>query len=59
MTNKEKVGIKRLDHMCWAGQELDDAWPSSRKALGMRVVNRWQGDEPGYRGRRPICISGG
>ncbi|MEE8369539.1 MAG: hypothetical protein V3S00_02080 [Dehalococcoidia bacterium] len=41
MTNKEKVGIKRLDHMCWAGQELDDAWPFSRKALGMRVVNRW------------------
>jgi methylmalonyl-CoA epimerase len=46
----ENVGIKRLDHVCWAVRELDDALPMLTEALGMRVVNRWQSDEQGYRG---------
>ncbi len=47
---KDKIGIKRLDHVCWAVHRLDDALPLLTELLGMRVVGRWQNDEQGYRG---------
>ncbi len=47
---KEQIGIKRLDHVCWALHRLDDALPLLTELLGMRVASRWQNDEEGYRG---------
>ena len=47
---KEKIGIKRLDHVCWAVRKLDDAMPLLTELMGMKVVGRWQSDEQGSRG---------
>jgi len=47
---KDKIGIKRLDHVCWAVQKLDDVLPLLTELMGMRVAGRWQNDEQGYRG---------
>ncbi len=47
---KEKIGIKRLDHVCWAVHKLDDALPLLTELMGMRVAGRWQNDQQGYRG---------
>ncbi len=47
---KEKIGINRLDHVCWAVRKLDDAVPLLTELMGMKVVGRWQNDEQGYRG---------
>jgi len=46
----EKIGIKRLDHVCWAVRKLDDALPLLTELMGMRVVERWHDEEKGYRG---------
>ena len=47
---REKIGIKRLDHVCWVVQKLDDALPLLTELMGMREVERWQDEEKGYRG---------
>ncbi|MBI2912656.1 MAG: VOC family protein [Chloroflexi bacterium] len=47
---KDKIGIKRLDHVCWAVHKLDDALPLLTELMGMKVASRWQNDEQGYRG---------
>ncbi len=47
---KDKIGIKRLDHVCWAVWKLDDALPLLTELMGMKVASRWQNDEQGYRG---------
>ena len=47
---KDKIGIKRLDHDCWAVHKLDDVLPLLTELMGMRVASRWQNDEQGYRG---------
>ncbi len=47
---KEKIGIKRLDHVCWAVRKLDDAMPLLTELMGMKVVGRWESDEQGFRG---------
>ena len=47
---KETVGIKRLDHVCWAVHKLDDALPLLTGLMGMKVAGRWQNDEQGFRG---------
>ena len=46
----EKIGIKRLDHVCWAVRKLDDALPLLTELMGMREVERWEDEEKGYRG---------
>lgn len=47
---KEKIGIKRLDHVCWAVHRLEDVLPLLTELMGMRVSGRWQNEEQGYRG---------
>lgn len=47
---KEKIGIKRLDHVCWAVWKLEDALPLLTELMGMRVASRWENEEQGYRG---------
>ena len=47
---KERIGIKRLDHVCWAVHRLEDALPLLTELMGMRVSGRWQNEEQGYRG---------
>ncbi len=47
---KEQIGIKRLDHVCWAVRKLDDALPLLTELMGMQETGRWQNEEQGYRG---------
>lgn len=47
---KETVGIKRLDHVCWAVHRVDDVLPLLTELMGMRVAGRFQNDEMGFRG---------
>ena len=47
---KEKIGIKRLDHVCWAVRSLDDVLPLLTELMGMRVVSRWENEKRGWRG---------
>ena len=46
----DKIGIKRLDHVCWAVRRIDDALPLLTGLMGMRVAGRFQNNEAGYRG---------
>src|SRR3972149_3224380 len=46
----EKIGIKRLDHVCWAVRKLDDALPLLMDLMGMGEMGRWQNEEIGFRG---------
>ncbi len=47
---KEKIGIKRLDHVCWAVRKLDDALPLLTELMGMKEVGRWENEEQGFKG---------
>lgn len=47
---KSDVGIKRLDHVCWAVRNVDDALPLLRDLMGMRETHRFENPEMGYRG---------
>jgi methylmalonyl-CoA/ethylmalonyl-CoA epimerase len=55
---KEKIGIKRLDHVCWAVRRLEDVLPLLTELMGMRVTDRWQNEEQGYRGLS-LALPGG
>ncbi len=55
---KDKIGIKRLDHVCWAVHKLEDALPLLTELMGMRVSDRWQNEEQGYRGLS-LALPGG
>ena len=46
----EKIGIKRLDHVCWAVRKLEDALPLLTELMGMRETGRWENEEQGFRG---------
>lgn len=46
----EQIGIKRLDHVCWAVHKLEDALPMLTKLMGMRETGRWENEEQGFRG---------
>ncbi len=46
----EEIGIKRLDHVCWAVHKLEDALPLLTELMGMRETGRWENEEQGYRG---------
>jgi methylmalonyl-CoA/ethylmalonyl-CoA epimerase len=47
---KEAIGIRRLDHVCWAVRKLDDALPLLTELMGMTVEGRFDNPEMGYRG---------
>jgi methylmalonyl-CoA epimerase len=46
----EDMGIKRLDHVCWAVRKLDDALPLLTGLMGMTVEGRFEDPEVGFRG---------
>lgn len=47
---KETIGIKRLDHVCWAVRRMEDVLPLLTDLMGMRVAGRFENREMGYRG---------
>jgi len=47
---KDKIGIKRLDHVCWAVWKLNDALPLLTELMGLRVVGQWRNEAQGYAG---------
>jgi methylmalonyl-CoA/ethylmalonyl-CoA epimerase len=47
---KETIGINRLDHVCWAVRNLNDALPLLTELMGMTVEGRFENPEMGYRG---------
>ena len=46
----EQLGIKRLDHVCWAVHKLEDTLPLLTELMGMRETGRWENEEQGFRG---------
>ena len=46
----EQIGIKRLDHVCWAVHKLEDALPLPTELMDMRETGRWENEEQGFRG---------
>ena len=46
----EQIGIKRLDHVCWAVRKLEDTLPMLTELMGMRETGRWENEEQGFRG---------
>jgi methylmalonyl-CoA/ethylmalonyl-CoA epimerase len=44
------IGIKRLDHVCWAVHKLDDVLPLLTELMGMTVEGRFENPEVGFRG---------
>ncbi len=46
----DQIGIKRLDHVCWAVHKLEDALPMLTELMGMRETGRWENEEQGFRG---------
>ncbi len=46
----DKMGIKRLDHVCWAVNRLEDALPLLTELMGMTVEGRFENREVGFRG---------
>mgnify|MGYP005841241839 CR=1 FL=1 len=47
---KETMGIKRLDHVCWAVERMDEVLPLLTELMGMTVAGRFENREMGYRG---------
>lgn len=47
---KDKMGIKRLDHVCWAVERVDDVLPLLTDLMGMTVEGRFENPEVGFRG---------
>src|SRR5207249_12074681 len=48
--DNDKMGIKRLDHVCWAVERIDDALPLLTDLMGMTVEGRFENKEVGFRG---------
>ena len=46
----DKMGIKRLDHVCWAVQSVEDVLPLLTELMGMTVEGRFENAEVGFRG---------
>ena len=49
-SNNDKMGIKRLDHVCWAVQSVEDVLPLLTELMGMTVEGRFENPEVGFRG---------
>ena len=47
---KEDMGVRRLDHVCWAVQRVDDVLPLLTDLMGMKVEGRFENPEVGFRG---------
>jgi methylmalonyl-CoA/ethylmalonyl-CoA epimerase len=47
---KEKIGLKRLDHVCWAVRKVEDVLPLLTELMGMAVEGRFENPEAGFRG---------
>lgn len=47
---KDKIPIKRLDHVCWVVRKLDDAMPLLTELMGMKLAGSWKNEEQGYQG---------
>src|SRR3990172_3037800 len=47
---RDKMGIKRLDHVCWVVRRLEDALPLLTELMGMTVEGRFENPQAGYRG---------
>ena len=48
--DKDKMGIQRLDHVCWAVQRVEDVLPLLTDLMGMTVEGRFENPEVGFRG---------
>jgi methylmalonyl-CoA/ethylmalonyl-CoA epimerase len=46
----DKIGIKRLDHVCWAVNNVEDVLPLLTELMGMTVEGRFENSEVGFRG---------
>ena len=46
----DKIGIKRLDHVCWAVNNVEDVLPLLTELMGMTVEGRFENREAGFRG---------
>ncbi len=46
----DKMGIKRLDHVCWAANRIEDVLPLLTDLMGMTVEGRFENPDVGYRG---------
>ena len=47
---QEKIGLTRLDHVCWAAHRIDDVLPMLTDLMGMTVEGRFENPEVGFRG---------
>lgn len=46
----DTIGIKRLDHVCWAVRKVEDALPLLTELMGMKVEGRFENEDVGFRG---------
>jgi len=46
----EKMGVRRLDHVCWAVRKVDEVLPLLTDLMGMKVEGRFENPEVGFRG---------
>lgn len=49
-SSNDKIGINRLDHVCWAVQRVEDVLPLLTDLMGMTVEGRFENPEVGFRG---------
>jgi methylmalonyl-CoA/ethylmalonyl-CoA epimerase len=50
MTLNKQMGVKRLDHVCWAVRKVDDVLPLLVDLMGMTVEGKFENPEVGFRG---------
>jgi methylmalonyl-CoA/ethylmalonyl-CoA epimerase len=48
--DNDKMGIKRLDHVCWAVNNVEDVLPLLTDLMGMTVEGRFENTDVGFRG---------
>ncbi len=48
--DSKAMGIKRLDHVAWVVNKLEDALPLLTNLMGMTVEGRFENPEVGFRG---------
>lgn len=48
--DKKKIGVKRLDHVCWAVHHLEDVLPFLTDLMGMTIEGRFENQDVGFRG---------
>src|SRR6266545_1162999 len=46
----DKIGIKRLDHVCWAVERIEDVLQLLTNLMGMTVEGRFENADVGFRG---------